>query len=305
MKLKILVLSGGPSAEYEVSLKTGRNIAAALDENKYEVEEMIIGRDGHWPTPPEKLQADVVFIAMHGEYGEDGTVQKILADAGLKFTGSGAEASRLGMDKAKSAAILSENGLLVPYFAIVKKSDRLPIVRQFPVVVKPADRGSSVGVSIVSKAEDLANAFEKAFAVSDTAMIQDFIKGREVTCGVIDDGQGNAQALPPTEITPNSNTFFDYNAKYTPGASREITPPEMPAEIIKKIQAVALKTHQIIGCSGMSRTDMILEMTKLYVLEINTIPGMTNTSLLPQAAKAAGISFPELLDRVIIAAYLC
>lgn len=301
-KLKVIVLSGGPSAEHDISLKTGAMVAKALDRSKYEIEELIIGRDGYWPAPPQNLKADVVFIAMHGEYGEDGTVQKILEDAGLRYTGSGSQASRLGMDKIKSAEVFRDAGLLVPYFVVVEKSDRRPIVRQYPVVIKPADRGSSVGVSVVKKADDLTAAFKKAFEFSNTVIIQEFIKGREITCGVLDDGKDNAMALPPTEIIPPENTFFDFEAKYNLGASREITPPNLPAKTIKDIQETALKAHKAVGCSGMSRTDMIIEKSKVYILEINTIPGMTETSLLPQEAKAANINFPQLLDHIITAA---
>ncbi|MEK7590156.1 MAG: D-alanine--D-alanine ligase [Patescibacteria group bacterium] len=297
-KLKVVILAGGPSSEHEVSLKTAGNVVAKLDKKKYDVEQIIISKNGEWPILPDKLAADVVFIAMHGAYGEDGTVQSILEKANIPYTGSDAVASKLGMDKRKSSEIFSSNGLLVPESFDVSRC-------KFPVVIKPADGGSSVGVAIVETADKLQEAIKEASKHSSEILAQEYIEGRELTCGVLDDGLGNVTALPPTEIIPVARKFFDYQAKYIAGASREVTPPDLSEKIIKTIQEIALKAHKIIGCSGMSRTDVIIknsDPSKIYVLEINTIPGLTETSLLPQEALAAGISFSELLDRIIIAA---
>lgn len=280
-------------------------------------------------APPQLLQgtapvpADTVaFIAMHGPYGEDGTIQGLLELAGIPYTGSGVLASALAMDKATSAEVLRRHGLAVPRFicftrtdwrrkkrALVKKIRRLG----YPVVIKPRNLGSSVGITIVQKPDDLDAAVHRALTHAPDVMAQEYIRGRELTCGVIDEGiPGTEIALPPTEIIPKTSAFFDYRAKYTAGASEEITPPHLPTSAIKKIQRVALACHRALGCSGMSRTDMIIEENrrwkienrkpKIYVLEVNTIPGMTETSLLPQAAKASGISFPQLLERIIRAA---
>ena len=314
-RLDVVVLAGGPSFEHEVSLKTAKMVAEKLNPEKYKARIVVVSETGEWPEDIRETRPDVVFIAMHGKYGEDGIVQKFLEDCGIPYTGSGVEASRLGMDKHRSLFLFKKNDLLVPDFAIVLGNRSLNVDKElpdfgFPVVVKPAGGGSSFGVTIVEKKEQLPAAFKEAFQFSDAAMIQEYIRGREVTCGVLDDGCENAIALQPTEIIPLQRTFFDFHSKYTPGASQEITPPDLPAETIRAIQEIALKAHKILGCSGMSRTDMILEETsdtrhapsRIYVLEINTIPGMTETSLLPQAAQAVGISFPELLDRIIQAA---
>lgn len=302
-KLRIAVLMGGPSAEHEISLKTGEMVLANLDKNKYFAKGIKISKTGHWPISPAKIKQnfDLAFIAMHGEYGEDGTVQKILDDNKIRYTGSGVKASQLGMDKAKSSAKFKKAGLKVPDFSLIHVGPKFnfKIDVRYPVVVKPNDRGSSVGISIVESFRDLLPAIRKASAYSENIMIQKYIKGREFTCGVLE-MDGKPKAFLPTEIIPSSGKFFDYNAKYTSGASREITPPNLPGSDIKKIQQIALKAHKAIGARGFSRTDMIFgEDKKFYVLEINTLPGMTETSLLPQAAKAGGISFPKLLDLII------
>lgn len=253
---------------------------------------------------------------MHGPYGEDGTVQALLEIAGIPYTGSGVLASALAMDKVKSAEIFKSHRILTPSYVAFnkrewskKKNGLRNAVKKlgYPVVVKPQDQGSSVGITIVPSETKLTSAVSTAFKYSSRAMAQKYIRGREVTCAVVDKGiVGTEMPLMPTEIIPKTSKFFDYHAKYTPGASEEITPPNLPKLLIKKIQKTALVCHKALGCSGMSRTDMILtnskvksQKSKLYVLEVNTIPGMTETSLLPQAAKACGISFPNLLERII------
>jgi D-alanine-D-alanine ligase len=242
--------------------------------------------------PLKNIQADVVFIAMHGKYGEDGTVQGFLELTGIPYTGSGVLASALAMDKIKSNELFVAHGLKIPAQYNKKIS--------FPCVVKPAQGGSSVGVTIVKKKAGLKKAMEVALSFDSVVLIQQYVPGIEVTCAVLDEG-GDAEpiALPPTQIIPREAEFFDYHAKYTPGATEEITPPRLPAQIIKKIQQTAVSAHQILGCFGMSRTDMIVAGDDIFVLETNTIPGMTETSLYPQAAAAIGISFPELLDKII------
>jgi len=371
-KLNVYVLMGGPSAEHEVSLNTGKMIIKNLDQKKFNVKPVLITKTGKWliggrgrtqflsapasarssgsrrlllgaviprkagapssTAPPQLLQETarvrsthayannhVAFIAMHGTYGEDGTVQGLLELAGIPYTGSGVLASAIAMNKPLSAYIFRANGILTPDFITFSKSQwqkesgalKKKILKLgYPAVIKPTNLGSSVGIAIVDKPARLSKAVKLAFAHSSIVMAQKYIRGKELTCGVIDKGiPGTEMALQPTEIIPKKSAFFDYRAKYTPGASQEITPPNLPKPLIKKIQQTALACHRALGCSGMSRTDMILtkgkgknEKGKIYVLEVNTIPGMTETSLLPQAAKACGISFPELLERIIIAA---
>lgn len=333
-----MVLMGGPSSEYEVSLATAKNVISALDPKKYLVRPTLINKSGRWflapafqtpllfsertskskrlilTSPQDALnqtggRPDVVFIAMHGTYGEDGRIQSLLELAGIPYTGSGVLASALAMDKIKSAQLLMSCGLNVPRHTAFKKTDWdknkkeiSPNIKKlgWPLVIKPADLGSSVGVSIVKNKNGLGAAFKKVWQNSDYLIAQEFIKGREVTCGVLEDPKtGRAFALPPTEIIPKNSAFWDYDAKYKPGASEEITPARFPKNINSSIQKTALEAHNILGCRGMSRTDMIVKGPKIYTLEVNTIPGMTETSVLPQAAKTAGIGFPELLDIII------
>ncbi|MBI2023046.1 D-alanine--D-alanine ligase [Candidatus Giovannonibacteria bacterium] len=348
-KIKVLVLGGGPSSEHEVSLKTAEMVHQYLDRSKYEPTLATITKKGEWLLPSGKnfsseislapprtrsefkfrggrphLEissekffhsvgsfADVVFIAMHGEFGEDGQVQAILDSAGVPYTGSGAVASALGMDKIRSQQVFSSNGLNMPesmsFGASEFKNKSEQVLKNIenkfsaPLVVKPADRGSSVGVSIVKKITDLGKAVKKAAMSSENILVQEFIPGVELTCGVLDDGKNNLTPLLPTEIVPKLGDFFDYKSKYAESGSDEITPAEVPHDILAECQGIALKTHVLIGCSGFSRTDMIWakDRAKIYILEINTIPGLTARSLLPKAAAASGISFSKLLDHII------
>ncbi|MBI3114745.1 MAG: D-alanine--D-alanine ligase [Candidatus Harrisonbacteria bacterium] len=311
-KIRIVVLMGGPSAEHEVSLKSGAMVLKNLDPQKYSAMPIVVGKDGKWPVAPEMLKRDydLAFIAMHGEYGEDGMVQALLESLGVPFTGSDAKASRLGMDKIAAARAFKKAGLNTP------PTVNLGRIKKFPVVIKPADRGSSVGVSVVKNHAELQRATAEAKKYSPNVIAQQFISGREFTCGVLEvspstshayrqAGSGhNAIALPPTEIVVKRGVFFDFDAKYTPNASEEITPPRnLPAAKIKALQQAALTAHRAIGARGISRTDMIMNAKeKIYVLEINTIPGMTENSLVPKEAAVAGISRAKLLDFIIAAA---
>lgn len=304
------VLMGGPSAEYDVSLSSGKNVCQALNKEKYEVLPLIISRSGEWQVTPEKLREkiDIAFLALHGEFGEDGTVQSMLEEAGIVYTGSNPLSSALGMNKIFSSLLFRANDLAVPEFMVINKKDGLDDLEPVfdaPWIVKPANRGSSVGMTVVREKKNLIDAVRYALLFSRDVMIEKYIYGRELTCGVIDDGLGKITPLIPTEIIPKTSHFFDYQAKYTAGASEEITPPRLTEATIKLVQEIAAQAHRIIGASGMSRTDMILAYDdhKLYVLEINTIPGMTPISLLPQGAQAAGLSFSELLDKIIQAAF--
>jgi len=335
-KINVIILTGGPSTEHEVSINTGRVILGALDKNKYNIQPIVIDEKGKWLPPAEsakllasggvgakknastgeitiseiksEAKTDIVFIAMHGKYGEDGTVQGLLEAAGILYTGSGILASALAMDKIKSSELFIAHGITVPIFVSYGirewEKNRITILKDIarkigvPCIVKPPCGGSSVGITVVKNQKDLVRAVKNALKLENRVMIQKYITGDEVTCAILDDGK-SPFALSPTQIIPKSAEFFDYQAKYTTGASEEITPPRLPSGIIKKIQSIALSAHKILGCAGMSRTDMIVSGEKIYVLETNTIPGMTATSLLPQAAKVAGISFPKLLDKII------
>ena len=278
-----------------------------LDKNKYNSVLIVIEKDGKWKFGDKKsvdlgnalqiLKAyDFAFIAMHGTFGEDGRIQALLEWANIPYSGSGVLGSAMAMDKEISNERYKAVGLNVPRYVILKdfKSGI-----KVPVVVKPVDGGSSVGVSIVKAKVDFKRAMKKAFGESSRIMVQEFIRGRELTCGVLEDKFGKPFALPPTEIIPKTSAFFDYKAKYTVGGSMEITPVRLSSALTKKLQRMALEAHRALGCGGMSRSDFILKGTKFYILETNTIPGMTKTSLLPQAAKAAGINFSSMLDLII------
>ena len=235
---------------------------------------------------------------MHGEFGEDGQVQALLERHNIVYTGSGARSSRLAMDKEDANKIYSDSALLVPKYWVIeseKEIDTLEI--KTPIVVKPADRGSSVGTFIVEDLNKLNASIKEALKFSSRVMLQEYIAGDEVTCSVLEI-EGKPKALPVTMIKPKTE-FFDYEAKYTPGACEEITPAPINDELTKQVQSMALKAHQVLGCSNYSRSDFIIKGEEIYILETNTLPGMTGTSLLPQAAKAYGIDFPELLDVII------
>ncbi|OGY59391.1 MAG: hypothetical protein A3F24_02520 [Candidatus Colwellbacteria bacterium RIFCSPHIGHO2_12_FULL_44_17] len=317
-KLKVAVLMGGPSFEHEVSLSTGRMILEALDSEKYNATPVLINREGEWSIPLEELQqhgTQVAFIALHGEYGEDGTVQSILKSAKLPYTGSDVLSSALGMNKYFSLRILQDAGVTVPVFLAFNKNqweenrdalyDEVMRLIGLPFVVKPTDRGSSVGTVIARTDADILPAFDEAFRYSRHVIVQKFIKGREITCSVLHNDADGIQALPLIEIVPRMGEFYDYKSKYADGGSDHLIPAPFSDEETSAAQEIAKTVHILHGCYGMSRTDMIVgEDGAIYVLEINTIPGMTPTSLLPQAAQAAGISFPEVLDKLIHAALM-
>ena len=306
---------GGKSSEHEVSLKTAQNVIQNLDPNKYLVRPVKINKDNLWSvgdrvrSPQQTLKdINVVFNAMHGQYGEDGTVQGVLEFLGVPYTGSGVLASALAMNKSKSRSLFHLNGLLTPSNTILNKKtwyENPKLIQdiaddsQMPAVIKPNDLGSSVGIAIVNSPTEFYQAVKTAFQHTEELLLEGFIKGREVTCGVLELFQGQEiAALPVTEIIPPQGHFFDYQVKYN-GQTQEITPADLEPALLKKIQQTAILAHQILGCRGYSRTDLIISQDKIYVLEVNTLPGFTEHSLYPQAAKAAGLTFPQLLDHLI------
>lgn len=265
------------------------------------------------PLTPESLQfereqVDVAFIAMHGPYGEDGTMQGLLELLGIPYTGSGVLASALAMDKLRSRQIFEWHGIPVPGYRSVTTNiwrDRGHVHQQvardlgYPCVVKPNAVGSSIGVSLVREPTALDPAVELAFTYGPVILIEEHISGTELACGIVDDPvTGEPLALPLIEIVSHAD-FYTYDAKYAAGGSEHIIPARVSEDVAKRAQALAVRAHKALGCEGMSRVDMISRVTDIVVLEVNTIPGMTPTSLLPDAAKAAGISFSELLERII------
>lgn len=325
-KINVAVLMGGRSEEREISLSTGRMILGALNPDRYnafavdaarfglgsaeqlsdpggsDCAEMlpldcIIRGEGPQPAP------DVVFIALHGRFGEDGTVQGLLELLGVPYVGSGVLASALAMDKIMTRRVLRYEGVPVPQAITARRpvdaaavAGRLKREVGYPAVVKPNCQGSTIGLSIVRRAADLAAALDLACEYDRDVLIEEFIEGTEVTGAVL--GNDDPRVLPIVEIVPASG-FYDYYSKYTPGATEEIVPARISKKSYKMVEELAVKCHVALGCRGMSRTDMMVRGDEVFVLELNTIPGMTPTSLLPRAAQAAGIEFPELLDLLI------
>ncbi len=289
----ITVLSGGPSEEREVSLRSGAAVAEALTEAGYDVTPVTV--EGEVVTIP--AGTELIFVCLHGTFGEDGQLQRILKKQGLPFTGSSEAASRDCFDKVVSKSIFIENGLPTPRSQLISSVDELTL--PLPLAVKPPCQGSSVGVTLVFEKEQLRLALEEALKYGDRALVEMFIKGHELTVSILD-----GVALPIVEIRPKQG-FYDYKNKYTAGATEYICPAPLPEDTIKRVQSVALRAHQALGCGVYSRVDVMLaEDGQPYLLEINTVPGMTATSLLPKAAKAAGLTFPQLCAKIAEKTYL-
>ena len=301
-KLKIALLAGGKSEEREISLESGKQVFSALDESRYE----IFRYDPATDLPLLAAQAekiDVALIILHGRMGEDGTIQGLLDSLGIPYQGSGVLGSAIAMNKILSKQLYVQAGLPTSPAMIADRS-KPPEIQAvieslgLPVVIKPEHEGSSIGLTIARESKDLLNAFENAWRFDRRCLVEKYISGIEITAGVL--GNDDLLALPLIEICPNERyEFFDYEAKYTPGATKEICPARISPELTEKAQQYARRAHSALYCRGYSRTDMILSGDDFYLLETNTIPGMTATSLFPQAAAQAGIGFSQLLDRLI------
>jgi D-alanine-D-alanine ligase len=301
-KLRLALIAGGKSSEREVSLKSGNQVYQALNQDKYDIRRYDPLTDlGSLVRDASEL--DVALIIMHGRGGEDGSMQGLLDLLEIPYQGSGVLASALAMNKELSKIVYQQAGLRVPRTLIFDRQGA-PSPRKIeadlglPVVIKPVSEGSSIGVTKASTLKTLQTGLAAAFALDNRVLVEEFIPGTEVTGGVL--GNARLQALPLVEIIPASTyAFFDYEAKYQPGASEEICPARLDADLTRRAQECALTAHKALGCRGYSRTDMMIKDGKIYVLETNTIPGMTATSLFPQGAKAAGLDFPDLLDTLI------
>ena len=301
---KIGVLMGGPSTEREISLKSGNAVYEALRRSGVETVAIDITTDSTEGNIRliKSHKVDCAFLALHGRFGEDGQIQGILDSIKIPYTGSGAQASRLAMDKIASLGIFELNGLKVPRYSVLEKSSYRPDWKTdnglgFPLVIKPANHGSSIGLSIIDDSKDLNAAVDLALSFDSRAIIQEYIPGREVTVGILDE-----KVLPVIEIVPKKR-FFDFEAKYKAGMTDYIVPAELEEVVAEKVQAVALSAHKLLGCFACSRVDIILKDNSPFVLEINTIPGFTSTSLLPMAAKKIGIEFEELCLKLVRLAY--
>ncbi len=313
-KIHVGVLRGGPSSEYEVSLKTGGAVLRHLPADKYQAHDVLITREGDWHfdgilISPQQLgqSVDVAFNALHGEYGEDGGVQAVLDNLSLPYTGSGRLPSALAMNKPLANEILRQAGFRVPVSIWAESSEDADAVaeRVFlklapPWVVKPADRGSSVGLSFVRAFSELGAAVKRAAQYSKKILIEQFIKGREATVGVVEGLRGEGHyVLPPIEIkAPGNKSVWDYNDKYS-GETIELCPGPFADDDKLKLTQLARTAHQTLGLRHYSRSDFIVTPRGIYILEVNTLPGMTNESLMPKALDAVGVRYPDFLDHVV------
>lgn len=332
---KIAYLFGGPSAEHAVSCMAAEGTLTSF-ESEFIIKPIFITKENKWVAAEsyhpaaeawdvaqklmsekgitfdivlQKLQEDdiyVVFIGLHGEFGEDGTLQALLEAHGLLYAGSDAAASALAIDKPRVLQLLQNEDILVPEFLELRKEDgglewdAFAEYVGYPIVVLPADNGSSVGVTIAENKDVLITVINDLLIKYDRIMLSQYIAGPEFSCGVLATGATELTPLPPTEIQLiNDHRFWDYDAKYIAGECEEITPANRPEELIEQIQALAKRVHLLVGADGFSRTDMILnDKNELVVLEINTLPGMTPQSVLPAEAKAYGLSFGQLLTTI-------
>lgn len=288
---RIGVLCGGKSSEREISLASGAAVLSALKKAGMNAVSIDVGPD--LPFRLKKQKIDFAYIALHGPWGEDGTVQGMLEIMGIPYAGCGVLASALAMDKIATKGILAAAGLPTPRWWVVERGARVPKLPR-RVVVKPSAQGSAIGVSVVKEKSGLAPALAAAFKYDRRVLVEEYIAGTEITVGVL-----GPRPLPVIEIVPQ-NEFYDFESKYTPGCSQHLIPPRLPKATIARTQRLALEVFAALNCRAVSRIDMIVDKKQRpWILEVNTIPGMTETSLLPDAARAAGIDFPELVLQII------
>jgi len=335
MKKRISVVMGGPSAEHEVSLATGRQILENLDRKKYTVRAIVVTRDLKFyfcdataktpaleqlARPGKKVfqgpfsastsrpvweKTDVAVLGLHGEYGEDGRIQGFLETLGIAYTGSGVLASAIGMDKIASKRIFDAIGLSTPPSSIFQSgnplhtADKIAAKHGFPCFVKCPQSGSSRLMGRARDMQELQTLLRSLSRQAAHLLVETAVTGDEYSCPVLEYPSGELKALAPILIRPVTSSFFDYRAKYSAGASEEIVPAPCGEKLTRRIQEIALRVHQTLGCRGLTRTDMILSGNTLYVLEINTLPGLTPASLAPKAFAAGGGTYPQLLDILI------
>jgi D-alanine-D-alanine ligase len=306
-KIRVALLRGGKSAEREVSLKSGAEVLTNLDRSRIAAVEYDPATElARLVEDAQAGRLDVAFLALHGPLGEDGSIQGLMALLGLPYTGSGLLASAQAMDKAVAKNIFRAAGLPVaPDMTATRDQAFADIAREafqtpgFPLVVKPVSLGSSVGLAIVRNEDELASALAAVFGLGGQALLEKYLPGREFTCAVLD-ARGGLTALPPIEIIPGSGRpFFDYEAKYAPGQSREICPAQASPEIISEVQRLTADAHRALGCRSLSRSDFILSEGQIYLLETNTLPGLTASSLTPKMARAFGLTFTAFLSYLL------
>ena len=307
-KTRVAILAGGWSGEREVSLKSGKGVYAALNRERYDVT-IYDPRDDLGILTKKKAEIDLVFILLHGKFGEDGRVQGMLDVLHIPFVGSGVLASAMAMDKRIAKDVFRGVGLRVAAEVIVKQGESFSVDQLMDrlgtsVVIKPVSEGSSLGISIAHGRKEILKGIEKAFQYDGEVMAEEYLDGREITCCVL--GNQVLETLPVVEIVPDiSYKFFDFEAKYKPGATNEICPAPIAPALAEEAASCAKKAHRALKCSVWSRSDMIIRDEALYLLETNTIPGMTETSLFPLAAREAGMTLSDLLDKMITLSLEC
>ncbi len=316
---RVVILVGGKSGEHDISLASGAEVLRHVDRTRFDPAVLRVDRDGAWVFPEstedvnaagrrltfaegvmrlDALRPAAVFPLTHGPYGEDGHVQGLLDLLELPYVGSGLDASALCMNKARTRDVYRANNLPVARGEELRRGDRPSL--SAPCVVKPLRLGSSVGLDIAHDAEHLERALRVAFEHDDRVLIEDFVSGEELTAGVLEELDGTARALPLVAIRPRTRAFFDLHAKYTPGATDEICPAPLDAALTLRLQGYAIEAHRVLGCRALSRTDMIVRPTgEVVLLETNTLPGFTRTSLLPQAACVAGRDYGRLVSHLL------
>ena len=337
MPLHVNVIMGGPSAEHEVSLKSGREVLGTMDRKRYSVRAVAVTKDLRFYycdiktlipslkelSSPEKSRlfkgpflpggslavwskCDVAFLAVHGSFGEDGLLQGFLDTLKIRYTGSGVFASALAMNKIASKFIFQQNGIMTPLFCIAGIAHPEITVEYlekkfgYPLYVKCPQSGSSRLMARAASRRDLTASFKEYQKYSAELLVEKEIKGIEFSCPILEYPDGTEKTLPPIEIRPIAGSYFSFKAKYQDGGSQELVPAPRPQKLLRQIQSIALKTHKLLNCRGVSRTDMILGNDgKLYTLELNSLPGLTANSLLPKSFRAAGGTYPELIDILI------
>jgi len=304
MKTRVAVIYGGRSGEHEVSLRSARSIIDAMDAGKYEVLHYVISKEGKWsprpilPEPGGNPGIDVVFPALHGTFGEDGTLQGLLELAGLPYVGAGVLASSISMDKEMMKRIAAARGLPVVDYAVVPCNGAWKREFGFPMFVKPANLGSSVGISKARNEEELLAAIELARQYDRKVIVERGITGREFECAVL--GNENPVASVPCEILP-SREFYDYEDKYELDQAQTVIPADLPPGQTAELQRLAVECYRAVDCQGMARVDFLFETAtgRLYINEINTIPGFTSISMYPKMWEYSGLPMPKLVDRLI------
>ncbi len=310
--MRVAVLKGGRSLEREVSLRSGANAEAALRRLGHDV--IGVDVDQHLVRVLRAERPEAAFIALHGKGGEDGTVQELLEILDLPYTGPGVLACERAWDKVVAKAHFATSGVPTPpayafsqdAFRELGAGEAIPAIRDrlgLPLVVKPAKQGSALGISVARDASDVPGAVMSALAYDDRLLIERFVAGRELAVSVI--GTADPWALPVVEAIPRDSDFYDFEARYTPGLTDFEAPARLPDAVAQEAARLALECYRVLGCRGVSRVDMILDADEqLWVLEVNAIPGMTDTSLLPKAAEAAGLGFDEVVERILADAAL-